>query len=55
MQKAGQFVVVGESNGRRGVVRGRGFVGRGIWVAWSEDALMLMLLLHILGFQAKQH
>lgn len=61
MQKAGQIFVdemrkqkgVSERAGRRKRVRARG--GRGIWVAWLGDALMLMLLLHILRLRTSQN
>lgn len=63
MQKAGQIFVDemrkqkggSERAGRRKRVRAREGEGRGIWVAWLGDALMLMLLLHILRFRTSQN
>lgn len=63
MQKAGQIFVDemrkqtggSERAGRRKRVRASEGEGRGIWVAWLGDALMLMLLLHILRFRTSQN
>lgn len=60
MQKAGQ-ISIDEMRKQRGEERKGGMEKesvsnkrRGIWVAWLGDALMLMLLLHILRFRTSQ-
>lgn len=70
MQKAGQICVDemrkqkggNEKGGRKkrerareGDGEGEGERERGIWVAWLGDALMLMLLLHILRLRTDQN